>query len=72
LEAKFSLTNQVTKLTIKLSASEADIDYLKARCDDLEKREEAHMAKMTHRKEKLLEITQERDDVVSERDEVIS
>jgi len=71
LEAKFTLTDQVAKLTTKLAASDTDIEGLKARCGDLDRREEARLVEMSQREEKILKITQERDDTITERDEVI-
>lgn len=71
-EAKISLINQVTKLTAELATSETDIEDLKVRCNDLEKREEERLAKISQGQERILEITQERDNAIVERDEVIS
>jgi len=67
-KAKFPLTDQVTKLTANLMASESDIDDLMVKRGDSEKREESHLAEMTQCKEKLLEVTQKWDDVIFERD----
>jgi len=66
------LTDQVTKLTGELAASETDIDELKSRCGDLEKKEEAHFAEMSALERKMLDIAQERDDTIIEKDEVVA
>jgi len=47
LEAKFSLTDKVTKLTAELAASETNIEELKTRRGDLEKREEVRLAEIS-------------------------
>jgi len=54
LEVEFSLTDQVTKLNVELVALEADTEDLKMRRGDLERREEARLAEMSQREEKIL------------------
>jgi len=65
LEAKFSLTDQVTKLTAQLSAFEYDISHLKVRCGYFERKEEALMAEMSQQRKKLCDIIQEWDEVIA-------
>ena len=72
IESNASLNDKVTKLTTDLATSQVDIDDLKIRCGDLEKRDKDRLAEVRQVEEKLIEITQDRDEVIVERDDFVS
>lgn len=55
LESRASLNDKVTKFATDLVASQADIDDLKTRCTNLEKRDVDRLAEVRRVEEKLLE-----------------